>query len=150
MKLALSACIKLICGLVLVALLVFLPAGTVAFPNGWLLMGVLFAPMLLLGVVLFCKAPDLLQKRLETKERENTQKAVVVLSAIDFIFGFVVAGFDYRFGWSSVPTACTAAAAVIFLFGYGMYAEVMRENAYLSRTVKVEDGQKVKVGGKRS
>ncbi|MBQ4557252.1 MAG: isoprenylcysteine carboxylmethyltransferase family protein [Clostridia bacterium] len=143
MKLFLNAAIKAVCGFVLVALLIFLPAGTFNFANGWLLIGILFIPMVLLGVALLFKAPELLQKRLDTREMEAAQQAVVAVSAIGFIGGFITAGIDFRFGWSDVPDFAVIAAAVVFVFGYAMYAEVMRENAYLSRTVKVEHEQKV-------
>lgn len=143
MKLAFSALIKMLCGILLAGLLVFLPAGTLHYPNGWLLIGVLFIPMLLLGVLLFVKAPALLRKRLDTKEKEKTQKAVILLSALGFIGGFAVAGLDFRYGWSHVPMLAVIAAAALFLAGYAMYAEVCRENAYLSRTVKVTAEQKV-------
>ena len=143
MKLLVNALIKFICGLLLVGLVLFWPAGTMAYPYGWLFMGVLFVPMLILGVILFCKAPDLLKKRLDNKEKEKTQQGVVALSGLMFPAGFVVSALDFRFGWSNVPLPLVIAAAVIFLIGYGMYADVMRENAYLSRTVVVQENQKV-------
>ena len=123
--------------------LLFLPAGTLAYPNGWLFSALLFIPMLLLGVVLFVKAPELLRKRLDTKEKEKTQKGVVGVSALAFLAGFIVAGLDWRFGWSKVSLPVVIMASVVMLVSYGLYAEVMRENAYLSRTVKVHEGQKV-------
>lgn len=143
MKLLLNALFKFIAGLLLVGLLLFLPAGTLAYPGGWRLVALLFAPMLILGIVLYVKAPDLLKKRLDVKEKAPAQKGVVALSCLIFLTGFVVAGLDWRFGWSYVPKLVVTAACVLFLAGYGLYAEVMRENAYLSRTVKVEAGQKV-------
>ena len=143
MKLLIDALVKFICGLLLVGLVLFWPAGTMAYPYGWLFMGVLFGPMLILGVILFCKAPELLKKRLDNKEKEKTQQGVVALSGLMFPAGFVVSALDFRFGWSNVPLPLVIAAAVIFLIGYGMYAEVMRENAYLSRTVEVQEDQKV-------
>lgn len=143
MKLLLNAFIKFIAGLALVIALVFLPAGSFGYINGWLFIGLLFIPMLILGIVLFLKAPDLLEKRLGAKEKENTQKGVVALSGLMFIGGFVVAGLDYRFGWSHVPTCVVIVASVILLVAYALYAEVMRENAYLSRTVEVQKDQKV-------
>ena len=143
MKLLRSALVKFLCGLLLVGLVLFLPAGTLSYPNGWLFMGVLFVPMLILGVILFLKAPGLLQKRLDNKEKEKAQKGVVALSGLMFPAGFVVSALDFRFGWSSVPLPLVIAAAVVFLVGYGMYAEVMRENAYLSRTVEVQENQRV-------
>ena len=143
MKLLLSALVKFLCGLLLVGLVLFLPAGTLSYPNGWLFMGVLFVPMLTLGVVLFFKSPELLQKRLDNKEKEKAQRGVVALSGLMFPAGFVVSALDFRFGWSSVPLPLVIAAAVVFLVGYGMYSEVMRENAYLSRTVEVQENQRV-------
>lgn len=143
MKLIFSALTKFIAGLVLVGALLFLPAGTFNYINGWLFIALLFIPMLLLGIVLFIKAPALLEKRLGAKEKENTQKGVVALSGLLFIGGFVVAGIDYRFGWSQMPMWVVIAASVVLLISYALYAEVMRENAYLSRTVEVQEGQKV-------
>lgn len=143
MKLFLNALGKFAIGLVLVGLLLFLPAGTFAYFGGWLFIGLLFIPMLLLGVALLLKAPNLLKKRLNLKEKEKTQQGVVALSGLLFVAGFVFAGLDHRFGWTEVPMPVVIAASVALLAGYGMYAEVMRENAYLSRTVEVQDGQKV-------
>lgn len=143
MKLLINALAKFICGLLLVGLLIFLPAGTLCYTYGWLLMGLLFVPMLITGFVMFFKAPDFLAKRLDAKEKHTTQKSVVALSGLMFVAGFVVAGLDYRFSWSKMPVAVTIIASVLFLTAYALYAEVMRENAYLSRTVKVEEGQTV-------
>ncbi len=143
MKLLLSALTKFTCGLLLVGLLIFLPAGTLQFTYGWLFIGLLFVPMLIAGLIMFFKTPDFLAKRLDVKEKQATQKGVVALSGMMFIAGFVVAGLDYRFGWSQMPFPVTIIASVLFLTAYALYAEVMRENAYLSRTVKVEEGQKV-------
>ena len=143
MKLLIEALTKLACGLVLVGLLIFLPAGTLSYTYGWLLIGLLFVPMLIAGFVMLSKSPDFLKKRLDAKEKQGTQKGVVALSGLMFIAGFVVAGLDYRFGWSDMPTWVVVTASVLFLAAYALYAEVMRENAYLSRTIKVEEGQKV-------
>ncbi|MBQ5885082.1 MAG: isoprenylcysteine carboxylmethyltransferase family protein [Clostridia bacterium] len=143
MKLLLNALIKFIAGLILVGLLLFLPAGTVNYSGAWLFIAFLFIPMLLLGVVLLFKAPKLLQKRLDGREKESTQKGVVAFSGLIFLAGFVVSGLDFRFGWSKVPLAVIITASVVFLLSYGIYAEVMRENAYLSRTIEVQEGQKV-------
>jgi len=142
-NLLLNALSKYLAGLVLVGAVLFLPAGTLRYPNGWLFIGLLFLPMLLLGVVLFCRSPDLLAKRLNAKEKQTAQKGVVALSGLAFFLGFLAAGLDFRFGWSHVPGWVTAAAALILLLSYGLYAEVMRENAYLSRTVEVQEGQTV-------
>ncbi len=130
-------------GLVLVGVLLFLPAGTFHFVYAWLFIGLLFIPMLILGAVLFIKAPALLQKRLNSKEQEKTQKGVVALSGSLFIAGFIIAGLDWRFGWSHMPASITVIASVILLLTYALYAEVMRENAYLSRTIEVQENQKV-------
>ncbi len=143
MKLLMEALIKFTCGLVLVGLLVFLPAGTLVYTSGWLLMGLLFVPMLIAGFVMFFRSPEFLAKRLDAKEKQGKQKGVLALSGLMFIVGFLVAGLDFRFGWSDVPGWIVVIASVLFLMAYALYAEVMRENAYLSRTVKVEEGQTV-------
>lgn len=143
MKLLLNAVLKFTAGLLLMFLLLFPAAGTFNFPNGWLFLGLLFIPMLILGAVLYFKAPELLKKRLNSKEKEGAQKKVILLSLLVFIAGFIVAGLDFRFGWSNIPTPIVVTASVIQLLSYAMYAEVMRENAYLSRTVEVQKDQKV-------
>lgn len=138
-----NALIKFFCGVVLMGLVLFLPAGTFAYINAWLFMALLFIPMICLGIVLFLKAPALLEKRLHTKEKEKTQVGVVLFSALMFVGAFVIAGLDYRFGWTFVPRWLVIVAAGLQLFAYGLYAEVMRENAYLSRTVEVQENQRV-------
>ena len=143
MKLLMEALAKFTCGLLLVGLLLFLPAGTIAYTYGWLLVALLFVPMLIAGFVMLAKSPELLKKRLDAKEKQGTQKGVVAFSGLIFIAGFVVAGLDYRFGWSAMPGWVIVTASVLFLVAYVLYAEVMRENAYLSRTIKVEEGQTV-------
>ena len=143
MKLAISALIKFTFGLALVGALLFLPAGSLAFFNAWLFIGLLFVPMLILGIVLLVKSPDLLKKRLDAKEKQNAQKGVVAMSALLFLAGFIVAGLDFRFGWSHMPAWAVAVASAILLISYALYCEVMRENAYLSRTIEVQNGQKV-------
>ena len=143
MKLFVNALAKFFCGFLLVGLLIFWPAGTLAFPKGWLLMGLLFGPMFVAGLVMLAKSPAFLEKRLDVKEKRSAQQGVVKLSGLMFIAGFVVAGLDFRFGWSQMPKAVTAVAAVLFLLAYLLYAEVVRENAYLSRTIQVEEGQTV-------
>ena len=143
MKLLLSALLKFTMGLALVGLLIFLPAGTFGYTYGWLFMGLLFVPMLIAGFIMLFKAPDFLAKRLDAKEKQAAQKGVLAFSGLMFIAGFVVAGLDFRFGWSEMPIWVIVAASVLFLIAYLLYAEVMRENAYLSRTVKVEQGQTV-------
>lgn len=141
MKLLTEALTKFTCGLLLVGLLIFLPAGTLRYPYGWLFLGLLFIPMLIAGFVMLGKSPEFLKKRLDAKEKQAAQKGVVALSGLMFIVGFVVAGLDFRFGWSNMPTWVVITASVLFLTAYALYAEVMRENAYLSRTIKVEEGQ---------
>lgn len=143
MKLFLNALTKFTAGLLLVALLLFLPAGTLAYPGGLLFLSLLFVPMLLLGILMLARARDLLAKRLDVKEKQGTQKGVVAVMGLIFLSGFILAGLDFRFGWSKVPLPVVIVASVLFLVGYALYAEVMRENAYLSRTVKVEEGQTV-------
>ena len=143
MKLACNALIKFLLGLFLVGALLFWPAGSLTYINGWLFIGLLFVPMLILGVVLLIKAPALLAKRLGAKEKEATQKGVVAASGLLFVAGFIVAGLDFRFGWSQVPLWAVIAASAVLLISYALYAEVMRENAYLSRTVEVQKDQKV-------
>lgn len=143
MKLLTNALMKFTCGLLMVALLIFLPAGTLRFLNGWLLMGLLFVPMLIAGFVMYFKNPAFLEKRLDAKEKQATQKGVLAFAGLMFIGGFVVAGLDCRFGWSHVSKTVVIIASALFLLAYLLYAEVMRENAYLSRTVKVEEGQTV-------
>jgi len=123
--------------------LIFLPAGTLHYAKGWLLITLLFVPMLIAGFVMLAKSPEFLKKRLDAKEKQATQKGVVAFSGLMFIAGFVVAGLDYRFSWSQMPLPVTIIASVLFLTAYVLYAEVMRENAYLSRTIKVEEGQTV-------
>lgn len=143
MKLACSTLIKFTVGLFLVGAMLFLPAGSFDYMNGWLFIGLLFIPMLILGAVLLIKSPKLLEKRLGAKESENTQKGVVAVSGVLFVAGFVASGLDFRLGWSKMPIWCVIVATVVLLVSYALYAEVMRENAYLSRTVEVQGNQKV-------
>lgn len=142
-KLFFSALIKFMLGIVLAGLLIFLPAGTFDFFNGWLFMGVLFIPIFIAGVVMMIKNPELLKNRLKSKEKESEQSLVVKLSGLMFIAGFILAGLDFRFGWFPLPNGVSIGAAVVFLLGYILYAEVMRENSYLSRVIEVQDNQKV-------
>ena len=142
-KLFFSAIIKFLLGVVLVGLLVFLPAGTLSFFGGWLFMGILFLPMFLAGIVMMFKNPDLLRSRLDAKEKQKEQDLVVKLSGLMFLAGFIVAGLDFRFGWLPLPKGVTIGAAVVFILAYVLYAEVLRENTYLSRTIKVQENQKV-------
>lgn len=143
MKLLLNALIKFICGFLLICTLIFLPAGTLNYWGGWLFCAVLFVPVVIMGIVLLIKSPALLEKRLNRKEKETTQKSVIAISALMFIAGFVLSGLDFRFSWSLVPNWVIYTAAILFLIGYTLFAEVMRENEYLSRAVEVFSGQKV-------
>ena len=142
-KLLVQACTKFFAGLVTVGLLLFVSAGTLSYWKGWLFMMALFIPMLLAGIVLWVKSPNLLAKRLNATETEPEQKRVIMVSSFMMVGGLVVAGLDFRLGWTSLPDWLSAAATAVFLVSYGLYAEVMRENAYLSRTVQVQEGQKV-------
>lgn len=138
-----QAMIKFFAGLLIVSALVFVPAGTLRYPQGLLFTAILFVPMFLAGLVMMAKAPDLLRRRLAGKETEEDQKKVIALSGVMFIAAFVVAGLNFRFGWLILPKWVPWVAAAVFLLSYALYAEVMRENAYLSRTVSVAEGQQV-------
>ena len=142
-KLFLSAVTKFFIGLVLVGMLIFLPAGSLLYFNGWLLLSVLFVPMFIVGVVMMLKNPKLLKSRLNAKEKEKKQDIVQKLSGLMFIAGFIVAGLGFRFGWYTLPKSIVAIATVLFLIAYILYAEVLRENTYLSRTIEVQENQKV-------
>lgn len=142
-KLFFHAFSKIVLGFFLVALLLFLPAGTLRFPNGWLLMVLLFVPMFLAGIVMMFKKPELLKRRLNAKESQKEQRSVVALSALMFLAGFIVAGLDFRFGWTHLPKSVVMIASCLFLFAYLLYAEVIRENSYLSRTIEVQKNQTV-------
>ena len=142
-KLFIQAVLKFALGALLVGLLVFLPAGTIHFFNGWLFMGILFIPMFFAGIVMMVKNPMLLKSRLDAKEEEKEQSLVVKLSGLMFLVGFIIAGLDYRFGWCILPKSASIVASLIFLIAYCLYAEVLRENTYLSRTIEVQENQKV-------
>lgn len=142
-KLFLQALTKFLSGGIILGLLIFLPAGSFHYWQGWLMMGILFVPMFVAGLVLMVKNPDLLRKRLNAKEEEKEQKTVVVLSGVMFVAAFVVAGLNWRFQWLVLPDWTVWLAAALFLFGYILYAEVLRENTYLSRTVEVQEHQEV-------
>lgn len=142
-KLFTQAVGKFLLGLILVGVLLFVPAGSFAYWNAWLFMGILFIPMFIAGLVLIRKNPQLLQKRLDAREKESEQKSVVALSGLMFLVGFIVAGLDWRFGWTYMPGWVAWAAAGLFLLAYLLYAEVLRENTYLSRTIEVQEDQKV-------
>lgn len=138
-----QALVKLLAGVLLVGLLLFLSAGTFHYPQGWLLMAVLFVPMLCAGFVMLYKSPELLRRRLNAREQEMEQKTVIALSGLMFIAVFVLAGLSFRFGWLMLPMWVSYLAALLFLFGYALFAEVLRENEYLSRTVEVQEGQQL-------
>ena len=143
LKLFFEAMIKIILGIVLVGLLIFLPAGTFNYFNGWLLMGILFIPMFIAGIVMMIKSPELLKRRLDAKEKLGEQKSVIKLSGLMFVVGFILAGLDFRYGWLVVPSFISIIGSIFFIIAYLLYAEVLRENTYLSRTIKVEKNQKV-------
>lgn len=142
-KLFIQAITKFLFGFVLIGLMIFLPAGTLSFFNGWLFMGILFVPMFIAGIVMMFKNPDLLKSRLDAKEKQREQSIVVKLSGLMFMSGFIVAGLDFRFGWLTLPKGVVIVAAIVFLVAYILYAEVLRENTYLSRTIEVQENQKV-------
>lgn len=142
-KLLISGLSKLVLGFLLIAALLFLPAGTWCYVQAWVFLALMFIPMIIMGIWLYIFQPELLAKRLNNKEKEQQQKNVVALSGLMFIVGFVLSALDYRFTWSVVPLWLTIVASILFLIGYGMYVEVMRENAYLSRTIEVQEGQQL-------
>ena len=142
-KLFIQAITKFLLGVVLIGLLIFLPAGSLAFTYGWVFMGILFVPMFLAGIVMMFKSPELLKKRLNAKEKREEQSLVVKLSGLMFLAGFIVAGLGFRLGWYMLPKEVVVGASVVFLVAYVLYAEVLRENAYLSRTIEVQENQKV-------
>ena len=147
MKLLLSAITKFFAGFILVGAMLFLPAWSFAYINGWLFLALLFIPMFILGVVLYFKSPELLKKRLSVKEEDNTQKGVVAISGLLFMSGFIVAGLDFRFEWTRVPPWLVIVASVILLASYALYAEVMKENIFLSRKIEIQEGQKIVTTG---
>ena len=142
-KLFFQALSKFLIGLIIICILLFIPAGTINYPNGWLFIALLFIPMLFAGIIMIFKSPDLLRRRLNAKEEEDEQKTVILLSGIIFLLAFILAGLNFRFGWFKLPTIVIIIASIIFLLAYIMYAEVLRENEYLSRTVEVSENQKV-------
>lgn len=143
MNIKIQAFIKFVFGLITVMLLVFVPAGTLNYINGWILIGILFIPMMIMGIVMSVKNPELLKKRLNTKEKISEQKNIIRFSGIIFLTGFIVAGLNYRFKWLIIPQWIVIVSSIIFLLSYAMYAEVLKENTYLSRTVEVQENQKV-------
>ena len=143
MKLLFQAIFKFLLGVLMITLLLFLPAGTINYWNAWLLMGLLFIPMFIAGIILWLKNPELLKKRLNVKEKESEQKEVIGMSLIIFVVGFILAGLDFKYGWSNMPIWVVTTASIIFVISYILYAEVLRENTYLSRTIEVQENQKV-------
>ena len=142
-KLFFQALSKFLIGLIIICILLFIPAGTINYPNGWLFIALLFIPMFFAGIIMIFKSPDLLRRRLNAKENEDEQKTVILISGIIFLLAFILAGLNFRFGWFNLPSIVVIIASVIFLLAYIMYAEVLRENEYLSRTVEVSENQKV-------
>ena len=142
-KLFIEAILKFLLGVVVIGMLVFVPAGTLSYVNGWIFMGILFVPMFFAGLVMMAKSPNLLRSRLKAKEKEKDQSIVIKLSGLMFLVGFIVAGLNYRFGWHVLSLRTSIIAAIVFLISYLLYAEVLRENAYLSRTIEVQENQKV-------
>lgn len=142
-KLFFKAILRCLAGLLLIGLVLFVPANSIAYWNAWLLIGLLFVPMIIVAVVLMIKNPELLRKRLNTNEKEKEQKKVVLLSALMFLIGFIIAGLNYRYNWIPMPNIVVIVSSILFLVAYILYAEVLRENVYLSRTVEVQDNQKV-------
>lgn len=142
-KLFFEAIIKITLGILMIVLLVFMPANTINYWNGWLLIALLFIPMFIAGIVMMIKAPDLLKKRLNAKEKEGEQKIVILLSLLMFIAGFVIAGLNFRYSWTVLPNWVVITSSVIFLLAYIAYAEVLRENQYLSRVIEVQENQQV-------
>ena len=142
-KLFLKAITKYIFGVILVGIILFLPAGTINYWNAWLFMGILFIPMFIAGIILMIKNPMLLKSRLDVKEKEFEQKKVILYSGLMFLVGFIVAGLNYRFSWITIPNIIVIISSVIFILSYILYAEVLRENTYLSRTIKVQENQKI-------
>ena len=142
-KLFIQAILKYVFGVLIVGGLLFIPANSFEYWNGWLFMGLLFIPMFIAGIVLMIKNPELLRKRLNAKERENEQKWVLLFSGLMFIAGFIVAGLNYRYQWIKMPNAIIIIASILFIIAYILYAEVLRENTYLSRTIEVQENQKV-------
>ena len=142
-KLFFQAITKFLLGVLIIGALLFIPAGTMEFWNGWLFMGLLFIPMFIVGIILMLKNPELLRKRLDAKEKENDQKQVILLSGLMFLSGFVLAGLNYRFNWIEMPNIVVYISSILFIISYVLYAEVLRENTYLSRTIEVQKNQKV-------
>jgi protein-S-isoprenylcysteine O-methyltransferase Ste14 len=143
MKLFMQGITKFLLGIILVGVLLFVPAGTLDYINAWLLMGLLFIPMFIVGILLMIINPDLLKRRLDAKEKEQEQKEVIVLSGLMFITGFIIAGLNYKYNWITLSNTTVVIASILFVISYLLYGEILRENSYLLRTIKVEKDQKV-------
>ena len=142
-KLFIQAIIKFTLGITIIGILIFAPAQTINYWNGWLLMGLLFIPMFIAGIIMIIKSPNLLEKRLNAKEKEKEQKKVILYSGLMFLSGFIIAGLNYRYNWIMIPNIVVTISSIIFILAYIIYAEVLRENEYLSRTIEVQENQKV-------
>ena len=142
-KLFIQAIIKFTLGITIIGILIFAPAQTINYWNGWLLMGLLFIPMFIAGIIMIIKSPNLLEKRLNAKEKEQEQKKVILYSGLMFLSGFIIAGLNYKYNWIMIPNIVVIIASIIFILAYIIYAEVLRENEYLSRTIEVQENQKV-------
>lgn len=142
-KLFIQAITKLIIGVTIIGLLIFIPANTINYWNGWLFMGLLFIPMFIAGIIMMIKSPELLRKRLNAKEKEKEQKEVIALSGLMFLAGFIIAGLNYRYNWVPIPNSVVIISSIVFIVAYILYAEVLRENEYLSRVIEVQENQKV-------
>lgn len=142
-KLFIQSVLKFLLGVIIIGLLIFIPAGTIKFINGWIFMGILFIPMLIAGIIMMIKNPKLLKSRLDAKEKQKEQNIVIKLSGLMFIAGFIIAGLDFRYSWLKLPSFISYIAIALFLLSYIMWAEVLRENTFLSRTIKVTENQKV-------
>ena len=142
-KLFIQAIVKFAIGVLMIGALIFIPANTINYWNGWLFMGLLFIPMFIAGIIMMAKSPDLLRKRLDVKEKEKEQKQVIILSGLMFLAGFIIAGLNYKYKWTTIPNYVVIISSITFIIAYILYAEVLRENAYLSRTIKVQENQKV-------
>ena len=142
-KLFIQAIIKFTLGITIIGILIFAPAQTINYWNGWLLMGLLFIPMFIAGIIMIIKSPNLLEKRLNAKEKEREQKKVILYSGLMFLSGFIIAGLNYKYNWIMIPNIVVIISSIIFILAYIIYAEVLRENEYLSRTIEVQENQKV-------
>ena len=142
-KLFIQVIIKFTLGITIIGILIFAPAQTINYWNGWLLMGLLFIPMFIAGIIMIIKSPNLLEKRLNAKEKEKEQKKVILYSGLMFLSGFIIAGLNYKYNWIMIPNIVVIISSIIFILAYIIYAEVLRENEYLSRTIEVQENQKV-------